>query len=299
MAEVLKLDLTVIILTKDEKIHIARCIENILPIAKKIYVVDCHSTDGTQKIALSLGAEVIEHDWPGNQAEQFNWALDNLDIDTEWILRLDADEYLSPELINELCTYLPSAPDDVNALVLPLGRAFMGRLLKHGIVNGVSMIRIFRRGKARYEKRIMDEHLQIICGRTHTCRHKFIDDNRMPIGSFIGKHNSYATREAILLLNEELNAKNSCNEDGYAKEVAAKRRQKASYNKMPLFWRAFAYFVYRYFFKLGFLDGKEGFIWDFMQGWWYRTLVDTKILEIKKACANDPAKIKAYIENYK
>lgn len=289
------LDLTAIILTKDECLHIARCLENVNRIAKKIFVIDCHSTDGTQDIARSLGAEVIEHDWPGNQAAQFNWALDNLPIDTEWILRLDADEYLTDELIKELETYVPDAPEDVSALVLPLGRAFMGRVLKHGIVNGVSMIRMFRRGKARYENRIMDEHLQVLEGATHTCKHQFIDDNRMPLRHFIAKHNAYADREARLLLEQEFG--NAEIEEGYADSVKSKRGQKAMYARMPLFWRAFGYFCYRYFIKLGFLDGKEGFLWDFLQGWWYRTLVDAKVYEIKRKSEGKPERIRAILKD--
>lgn len=274
------LDLTAIILTKNEAIHITRCLQNISKIAKKVYVVDSHSADGTQDIASSLGAEVVEHDWPGNQASQFNWALDNLPIDTEWIIRLDADEYLTEELIRELETYIQSAPSEVSALVFPLGRAFMGKILSHGIVNGISMIRMFRRNKARYENRIMDEHLQVLDGVTHRCKNRFIDDNRMPLRYFIEKHNAYAEREARLMLGL---ADSSCNNIGeYAGEVKSKREQKALYAKMPLFWRAFGYFCYRYFIKMGFLDGKEGFLWDFLQGFWYRVLVDAKIYEFSK-----------------
>lgn len=292
------LDLTVIILTKDERLHIARCLDNVRDIAKKIFVIDCHSTDGTQEIARQHGAVVIEHDWPGNQAEQFNWALDNLKIETEWILRLDADEYLTDDLKNELNGYIPSAPQEVSAIVFPLGRAFMGKVLKHGIVNGVSMIRMFRRGKARYENRIMDEHLEVLDGITHKCKHKFVDDNRMPLSYFISKHNNYATREAILLIKTELNVSDQKDERKVlAKEVAAKRAQKSKYASMPLFWRAFGYFFYRYILKMGFLDGKEGFLWDFIQGWWYRTLVDAKVFEIKKKCGDDPEKIKALLES--
>ena len=287
------LDLTVIILTKDERLHIARCLENVNQIAKKVYVVDCHSSDGTQQIAHEHGAEVVEHDWPGNQAEQFNWALDNLPIDTEWILRLDADEYLTEELKAELEAYIPSTTYEVSAIVFPLGRAFMGRVLKHGIVNGVSMIRMFRRGKARYENRVMDEHLKVLDGVTHTCKAKFVDDNRMPLSFFISKHNQYAGREARLLLEAEVGVDSADDtESQYAKEVVAKRAQKAKYARMPLFWRSTGYFLYRYILKMGFLDGKEGFMWDFLQGWWYRTLVDAKIYEIKKRCGNDPATIK-------
>lgn len=96
------LDLSVIILTYNEEIHIRRCLENVNQFAAKVYVIDCYSTDRTADIATELGAEVVKHKWPGNQAEQFNWALDYLNIKTNWILRLDADEYVSDELINEM-----------------------------------------------------------------------------------------------------------------------------------------------------------------------------------------------------
>lgn len=291
------LDITVIILTFNEELHIRRCLDNVNQFAAKVCVVDCFSTDKTVQIAQEMGSEVVEHKWPGNQAEQFNWALDNLPIRTEWILRLDADEYLSQELIMELYEKIPSIDKDVTAVVLPLGRAFMGRILKHGIVNGVSMIRLFRKGKARYENRMMDEHLQITEGYTYTCANKFIDDNRMPLSYFITKHNNYSAREAALLIDAEYCLTSIKDENSeYAEEVQKKREQKAKYARMPLFWRAFGYFVYRYIIKLGFLDGKEGFLWDFLQGWWYRTLVDAKIYEIKKACGNDKEKIRSYLK---
>ena len=287
------LDLSVIILTYNEEIHIRRCLENVKQFASKVYVVDCFSIDRTAQIAKELGAEVIEHEWPGNQAEQFNWALDNLPITTEWILRLDADEYLLPGLIEELLEKLPVIPESVSALSLSLSRAFCGKILHHGIVNNIRIIRIFRKGKARYEKRLMDEHLSVLSGETIDMKNQFVDDNRMPIGLFIDKHNGYATREAALLLDAEYHLTNmdSLPQD-YGREVEKKRTQKARYARMPLFWRAFGYFVYRYIIKLGFLDGKEGFLWDFLQGWWYRTLVDAKVYEIKKACGDDKEKMK-------
>lgn len=291
------LDITTIILTYNEEIHIRRCIENVNQFTKKVYIVDCFSTDKTAKIAKELGAEVIEHKWPGNQAEQFNWALDTLKIDTEWILRLDADEYLQPELIEELQEKLPTMPDNISALSLPLSRAFCGKILHHGIVNNIKIIRIFRTGKARYEKRLMDEHLSVLSGETVELKNQFVDDSRIPIGQFIDKHNRYAAREAALLLDAEYHLTNTdILPQDHGKEVESKRAQKARYARMPLFWRAFGYFIYRYIIKLGFLDGKEGFLWDFLQGWWYRTLVDAKIFEIKRACGNDKEKITKYLK---
>ena len=292
------LDLSVIILTYNEEIHIRRCLENVKQFASKVYVVDCFSIDRTAQIAKELGAEVIEHEWPGNQAEQFNWALDNLPITTEWILRLDADEYLLPGLIEELLEKLPVIPESVSALSLSLARAFCGKILHHGIVNNIRIIRIFRKGKARYEKRLMDEHLSVLSGETIDMKNQFVDDNRMPIGLFIDKHNGYATREAALLLDAEYHLTNmDFLPQDYGREVEKKRTQKARYARMPLFWRAFGYFVYRYIIKLGFLDGKEGFLWDFLQGWWYRTLVDAKVYEIKKACGDDKEKMRHFLQD--
>ena len=294
------LDITAIILTYNEEIHIRRCLENVKQFAKKIYVIDCFSKDATPDIARAMGAEVIQHQWPGNQAEQFNWALDNISISTEWILRLDADEYLLPELIDELRQKLPAMDPEVSAISLSRARAFSGRVIKHGIVNNIWIVRIFRTGKARYEKRLMDEHLSVFEGKTVEMKNQFIDDNRMTIGQFVDKHNNYASREAALLLDAELHLTDtSALSKDHGEEVEKKRAQKAKYAKMPLFWRAFAYFCYRYFLKLGFLDGKEGFLWDFMQGFWYRTLVDAKIYEIKKECGTDKQKIILYLKkNY-
>ena len=290
------LDLTVIILTYNEEIHIRRCLENVCPIAKKVIVVDSPSTDRTVDICHEFdNVEVVVHQYPGNQAEQFNWAIDHLKIDTEWILRLDADEYLMPELVEELKEQLPGMDKCVSALSLSRARAFCGRVLHHGIVNGIWITRIFRTGKARYEKRLMDEHLSVE-GEIVRMKHQFVDDNLMTIGQFTLKHEGYASREAALLLDAEYHLTDtSALPKDHGEEVEKKRAQKERYAKMPLFWRAFGYFAYRYIFKLGFLDGKEGFLWDFLQGWWYRTLVDAKIFEVKKACGKDKEAIKQYI----
>lgn len=292
------LDITAIILTYNEEVHIRRCLENVKQFAKRIIIVDCFSKDKTCEIAKEMGAEVIQHKWPGNQAEQFNWLIDNVSINTKWILRLDADEYLMPDLIAELNEKLPTMDEGVSALSLSRARAYCGKILHHGIVNGIRIVRIFRTGKARYDKRIMDEHLSILDGKTIEMKHQFVDDNRLTIGQFTIKHENYASREAAILLDAEYHLSDTSEKD-HGEEVEKKRAQKAKYAKMPLFWRAFGYFVYRYIVKGGWRDGKEGFLWDFLQGWWYRTLVDAKIFEVKKACGNDKEKIKRYLrDNY-
>lgn len=291
-------DVTVIILTKNEELHLGRCLERLRTLEpRRVVVVDSESTDATAEIARREGAEVVVHPWPGNQAAQFNWALDALDIQSEWVLRLDADEYLSPELTEEIRTKLPEMPADVSALVIPLGRYFLNRRLRHGIVNGIAMVRMFRRGCCRYEQRLMDEHLQILSGRSETLTHPFYDHSLLPLSAFITKHNGYADREAALLLAEKYRPQSAEADKagGLAEAVAAKRRQKSLYGRMPLLWRSTAYFLYRYIVRLGFLDGKEGFLWDFLQGWWYRTLVDAKVMEVERACAADPGRIRAFL----
>lgn len=285
------LDITAIILTKNERLHIARCLDNVNQIAKKVYVIDCHSTDGTQDIARKYGAEVIEHDWPGNQAAQFNWALDNLNIDTEWILRLDADEYLLPELIEELKETLPNIPDNITGIVFKRRHIFMDKWMKGGIYP-VKILRLFRNGHARYEQRLMDEHLVLSDGNEYECGHDFCDHNLNNLSWFCKKHVDYAVREAAELLDLEYNISNKGYEGKLAGQAEAKRIKKRRYAGQPLFWRSFAYFLYRYFLKGAWRDGKEGFIFTFIQGWWYRTLVDAKVFEIKRTCGNNPYKIK-------
>lgn len=294
----MKLDLSVIILTYNEEIHIRRCIENVNQIARKVYVVDCHSNDGTQEIARSLGAEVVEHDWPGNQAAQFNWALDNLPIETEWILRLDADEYLLPELIEELKEKLPLLSNDITGIFFNRRHIFLNRWMKGGIYP-VKLLRTFRYGHGRYEQRMMDEHIVLLDGNAIEFENDFCDHNLNNISWFCKKHVDYAVREAVEMLDAELNLSgHSQDESAFTNQAKEKRRKKESYSKKPLFWRSFAYFLYRYFLKGAWRDGKEGFIFTFIQGWWYRTLVDAKILEIKKACGNDKEKIRKHLQEH-
>ena len=291
------LDLSVIILTYNEELHIRRCLENVLPFAKKVFVVDCFSTDKTKEIASHLGAVVVEHAWPGNQAEQFNWALDNLPISTEWVLRLDADEYLLPELVEELREKLPTLPEDVTGIIFNRRHIFMGKWMRRGIYP-VKLLRVFRHGKGMCEQRLMDEHIQLTEGRAVEFEHDFCDHNLNNLSWFCHKHVNYAIREAVDLLDIELDLTGAAESDN-GKEISpqalAKRMKKHQYAKQPLFWRSFAYFCYRYFLKGACLDGKVGFIWTFLQGWWYRTLVDAKVFEIKRQCGNDKEKIKALL----
>ena len=288
------LDLSVIILTYNEELHIRRCLENVTDIAQQIFVIDCFSTDKTEEIAKSYpNVAVLQNKWV-NYATQFNWALNNAPIKTKWVLRLDADEYLTEELKQELQSRLPSLSDNYTGIILPLRRVFLGRTIRRGMPQ-VKLLRLFQYGKARSEVRQMDEHIQLLSGEAIEFKHEFADDNLNDLSWWTRKHVGYAIREAADLLDIEYgftsNAKNEL--EGQA---ATQRALKYRYAKMPLFWRAFFYFCIRYFLKGGMLEGKVGFLWCFLQGWWYRTLVDALIFEIKQKTNGDKEKIRELLK---
>jgi glycosyltransferase involved in cell wall biosynthesis len=278
--------LAVIVLTRDEERHLPRLLQALAGLDGGVFVVDSFSTDRTTAIAEAAGALVAEHRFV-NQAQQFQWALDNLPIDAEWVMRLDADEVLTPELVEEIGQRLPSLPPEVTGVNLKRRHLFLGRWIKHGGRYPVTLLRIWRNGAARIEQRWMDEHMVLLHGRAVTFAHDFADDNLNELTFFTDKHNRYATREAIDVLmkrygladeDEALSRRNA------SLQAAAKRRIKARlYNRLPFGLGPFAYFLYRYVLRLGFLDGAEGLAYHALQGFWYRLLVDAKILEFDRA----------------
>lgn len=290
-----KLDLSVIILTYNEEIHIERCLSRLSDFVKDIFIIDSFSTDNTLSIAKKFpNVSILQNKWI-NYASQFNWGLNNACIKTKWVLRMDADEYLEEDTIKKLKSELPTLPDSVSAIDLRLKHYFLGRFLKGG-TGTKYMTRIFKYGKARSEVRQMDEHLVITDGMKIVWQEAFVDDNLNNLSWWTNKHNGYAIREAVDLLDIEYEFSEKQNSGVISEQAALTRQRKLKYAKQPLFLRSFLYFLYRYFAKMGFLEGKEGFIWCFLQGWWYRTLVDAKIFEIKKICKNDKTEIKKLLE---
>lgn len=272
-----KCDLTVIVLTKNEEKNISRCLQSVFDIAKKIVVVDSGSTDSTLEIAKSFGASIYFHSFI-NYADQFNWAIDNTDVQTRWVFRFDADEQLTPELKREIVEQLNQhMDDDVNAFLMKYKIFFLGRFLKHGGVYPFKKITIFKHGHARFEKKQMNEHMYLLDGRIielkNDCNHFDFKD----LDSFIQKHNWYATRETADYF--ETIYKSNEDKDVYKTAKKAKKAKHGFYYKMPLFIRAKLYYIFRYYFKFGFLDGKPGKIYALLQAYFYRVIVDAKIYE--------------------
>ena len=269
----MKLPVSVIILTYNEEIHIERLLKNIDDWAEEIFIVDSFSTDKTLEIAKNMVVKFFSINLKIKR-KQFNWVLDNLKIKNEWILRLDADEYLTEELKKEIVEVLPKTALEISGFYIKRRVYFMGRWIKHGAYYPTWILRLFRKGKARSEQRQMDEHIVLLEGKVGKLKNDFIDDNKKDLTWWIEKHNNYASREANEKMNYELKIMN--NEGKIEGQAGRKRWLKNNfYYKMPMFLRACMYFCYRYFFRLGFLDGKEGLIFHFCRVfgtdfWWTR-----------------------------
>ena len=278
--------LAVVILTYNEEIHIERAIKSVQSIASEIFVIDSGSKDATVKIAQKNGATVLYHPFI-NQAKQFNWALDNAPITASWIMRLDADEIIEPDLALEIQQKLLQLDANIVGINLKRKHIFLDRWVRYGGRYPLILMRIWRTGYGRVEDRWMDEHVVISSGETTTFDGGFADHNLNDLTFFTDKHNKYATREAIEVLNHKyqlFNQDKSLNSDSTSFQASFKRNIKEKiYNKLPFTLSAFAYFIWRYIFQLGFLDGRSGLTYHFLQGYWYRFLVGAKIMELEKA----------------
>ena len=287
--------LTIIILTFNEHLHIRRCIESVQGLAQRVVVVDSGSTDDTVPIARSLGATVLEHPFV-NHAMQLNWALDHAPVETDWVMRLDADEYPDAALRAVLPTALRQPGAEVAGFDVRRPTTFLGKRIEHG---GMApwLLRIWRRGQARCEERWMDEHMVLADGSVRRLPGRIVDHNLNTLTWWANKHNRYANREAVdlLLLREaavrpETSALN--------RQAALKRWLKSRvYARLPLGVRPFVFWIYRVVFQLGFLDGARGLMFHTQQGLWYRLLVDAKVMEVEQAMRTQGLTLQAAIRD--
>ncbi|QEE43373.1 glycosyltransferase family 2 protein (plasmid) [Rhizobium sp. WL3] len=286
------LDLTIIILAHNEEMHIERALKAVEGLAKRIVVVDSFSTDRTVEIARFEGAEVLQNKFV-NYAKQFEWALENANIETRWVMRLDADEVVEPDLHQEMLVKVPSLPSDVAGINLRRKHIFFDRWIRFGGRYPLILLRIWRHGQGKIEQRWMDEHMVVWGGRTVEFRGGFSDHNLNDLSFFTDKHNKYAVREAIDVLAKKhslFSLDDSLSASSASMQAAGKRLFKERvYNKLPFWLGPLGYFVYRYTLQLGFLDGRPGLVYHFLQGGWYRFLVGAKVYEYErqmKTCRN-------------
>lgn len=287
-----------VILTYNEEVHIRRCIESLLKFVDDIFVVDSFSTDNTIKILNEFdNVEIIQNEFV-NYASQFNYALDCFNINSDWVIRIDADEYIDDGLSSWVTQNLAKLPDSTTGIYFNRKMTFLGKLLTHGGMSDYWALRMWRNGVGRCEQRWMDEHIVLKFGDEVNASGSLIDDNLNSLSWWSHKHVNYSTREAIDLIIKDSNAstENLLESNLFGTPVERTRSLKFAYNKLPLFTRPFLYFIYRYFVRLGFMDGKEGFLWCILQGFWYRTLVDAKYYEIHKYARLQNITVKEFIK---
>jgi glycosyltransferase involved in cell wall biosynthesis len=288
-----KIPLSVVVLTYNEEQNLPACLQSLKGLDSEVFVVDSGSTDRTREIATEYGARVVLHHFKSH-AEQWNWALKNLPISTEWILGLDADQQVTSGLRDEIARLFrngthardqESPEEKINGFYIKRRQVFRDKWIRHGGYYPKYLLKLFRRDKVRLDLNDLVDHHFYVEGRVAKLQHDIIEQNikENDISFWIEKHNRYAT----LIAREELKrgSENSAESPTPSPIGDPDRRTlwlKHIWLRLPLYFRPFFYFVYRYFFRLGFLDAKEGFIFHFLQGFWFRLLVDIKLDELRK-----------------
>lgn len=269
-----------IILTFNEESKITECLESCEGIFDEIFIVDSYSTDGTLDIASQYNASVLQNEFI-NYSRQRNWAFQNLPIKNEWIINLDADHRISADLKSELiAVFANDITSDVNGFLISRKTLFMDRWIKYGGHYPSYHSVLFRKGKGFCEDTQYDQHF-VVHGKKIKLKTNIIDIVTDSLSSFTERHNRWSSME-ISQSKTDIDPHNTIEENLLGNPIERKRYLKNIYYKFPLFIRPFLYFLYRYIIRLGFLDGKEGLIFHFLQGFWFRFLIDAKLYEQKK-----------------
>ena len=280
----MSLPLTVIILTQDEEENIRDCLESVKGRSDEILVVDSGSKDATLAIVKEYTDRIYFHPFI-NYADQRNWAQKNLPLRNEWVFHLDADERMTEDLFLELKRLFNGSLDKIGGFLIIRKTIFMGRWIKYGGHYPVYHARIFKHLQGECEARKYDQHF-LVSGKTLILNSCIINIINPDLSLMKNKLRCYALLEA-----EELTLKQGGRQvfaaSFFASPISRRRWLRVNlYERSPLFIRALAYFIYRYFIRFGFLDGREGLIFHFWQGLWYRLLVDYQVFKItmKRYC---------------
>ena len=269
--------LTIVILTYNEEKNIRECISSCNGIADRILVIDNFSNDRTVEIAKELGADVEQSELLAR--ERIAYALSGGIINTDWILFLDADERMTPESAQEfigICRKYRNNPD-ITGIVVKYRLHFMGKDLKHGGFSPLKKLRAFKPGSAYYENADVDEHYILTIGKAVYMKNEFLHFDYKGIKPWVDKHTVYAQRAAVDYV-KKIEESETVNYHGLETSAKIKRMLKYKiYYKLPMGVRAWMFYFYCYYLRLGFLDGKEGKIYAFLHSYWYRFLVDTFI----------------------
>ncbi len=273
--------LSVVILTFNSEASIAATLASAARVSDDIHVVDSGSTDQTLDLVQAAGAHLVHHPFE-NYGAQRNWAIENLPLAYGWQLHLDADERLSDGLVDAILALRRQEFSGATVgYFIPRLTMFLGRALRHGGLYPIWHMRLFKTGHGRCEMRKYDQHF--LCdGPTAQIHQPMLDDQRMSLTEWTARHNRWSDAEADEI-EEATAAEGLVHPDLTGNPVQRKRALRGGYYKAPLFLRALLLFLYRYIFRLGFLDGKEGLIYYVLQTLWFRFLVDAKLYERRLA----------------
>jgi glycosyltransferase involved in cell wall biosynthesis len=247
--------LSVVIITKNEELNIGRCLESVRELADEILVVDGHSSDKTREICQSAGCRVILHDFEGF-GRQKQFAVSNAVND--WVLSVDADEVVTPELAMEIKNLLASGQITHAGYLVPFTVFYLGHRMKHSGMRNEVHLRLFDRNKGRFREDEVHEGIEVN-GTTERLESRIIHHSYRDIFHHLEKINLYTTAAA----------------EGYFKQGKRFSRCRVAW-KFPV-----SFFIF-YFIKGGILDGYPGFMWSFMAAF-YGSLKIAKTIELNRA----------------
>ncbi len=274
--------LTTIILTFNSEETIAQVVHSCEGLATRILVVDSFSTDATVSIARSMGCEIVQHGFE-NYSAQRNWSQEYIQPQPgEWFLHLDSDEVISPELAQSIRALKTGEPDDVDGYLVRRLSFFLGTPIRYGHINPSWHLRLFRADQGCCEDRLYDQHF-LVSGPTRRLDGVLIDLQLVSLEKWTAAHNRWSTAEAreVARNQSQETAQGPALRSSLRGDIRMKKRwlKNNIWYRSPLFIRPLAFFLYSYFLRLGFLDGKNGLIYHFLQAFWFRFLVDAKIHE--------------------
>ena len=275
---------TAVILTRDEEANLPACLASLRGLVDEIFVVDSGSTDATCDLARAAGAQVVTHEFTGHSA-QWRWAMENLPIRNEWVLGVDADQWLTDELITEMRQLFgdPNALNSYSGFYIARKNIFRGKWIRWGGYYPKYFIKLFRKSKLEHEAADLLDHHFHVSGAVGTLRAPLVEENQKEneIDFWIMKHLRYAELLAI----EDTRRRGGTGPTRVRAALFGNPDERAEWQKktwalLPRFIRPPAYFIWRYIVLLGFLDGKQGFVFHFLHAFWYRLITDLKIDEL-------------------
>ncbi|HYU79249.1 MAG TPA: glycosyltransferase family 2 protein [Vicinamibacterales bacterium] len=293
----MRLPITVVILTFNEERNLPACLDTVSAWAQDVFVVDSGSVDGTLAIARASDARIVTHPFE-THARQWDWALRHLPIATDWVLGLDADQRVTPELRDEIQAAISpgTSRGGMNGYFVARRQIFRGKWIRHGGYYPKYLLKIFRLQHASVDADDLVDHHFVVSGATGKLGGDLIEDNQneAAIAVWTAKHNRYAALQAQQEFEAAVTPASVGFRSIFESPDARTRWLKQLWARLPLYVRPCLYFGYRYFLRLGFLDGKDGFIFHVLQAFWYRLLVDINLDELRSTHpAREPARVTA------